>query len=215
MAVVVGLFGLQVAVPRVAASMAERLAGQVVQGPRPRIEITALPFWQLAVGRFQQLSAQGHDLRWHGIEASAFRLSWSDGQITPKSSKSGWNVARWGRIQGSLAIAPKTLAEIIDRSGLVSQSRVVLHARTISVTGTVHLGGKAVSLSTQGPLTLGAGGTTVTFHPKLVGLVAIPVTTSITVFNLSELRLPVALRIVSIQLSPTAIRVQFTNAARL
>lgn len=205
------LSGLQWMVPSWVGRASAAWLGQHLHGPRPAVEISAIPFWRLGRGQFQLLVVRGYDLTVSGIVLHAVHLTWQNGQVGLSAKGQPVKVLRAGRIDGQVSMTAFQVARLIDQKGILSKTRVAFQGQNLMVSGVLPLAGRRVPITVRGPLVLGHGGTAVTFRPRVLDSATIPLSTSITVLQLSAFRLPIALKLTRLYLHQGQLTVNFQN----
>ncbi len=179
-------------------------------GPPPTVQVTAIPFWQMASGRFQSIAMRAHQVRVAGVSMQAIDVRWTDGQVALRRRSSyGLCVLRAGTIAGSVVVGSSALAALFNQTGFIESTRVNIAHRQLVVRGVVRLDGRRLPIDVSGRLmfTRGRGGRVV-FYPRSVNGRALPGPMSMNLFIMSQWRLPLPLRIVGLRLGQNRITVR-------
>lgn len=208
---VLGLFGLQWLVPGWVGGAASAWVAKHFHGPRATVEVSAIPFWQLASGHFQVLIVRAHDLTMNGVIVRAFELDWQNGHIGFGGPGRPVRILNVGVLRGQVRIAGTEIARLVDQRGILSNSRVTLRGREMSIAGMIRLGKRVMGFALEGPLTVTQDGSTIIFHPQELDHAKLAFKTAMTVLNVSQLHLPVALRLTSVHIGAGTLTLGFRN----
>ncbi len=208
---VVMVFGLQWMVPRWVGGAAAEWLGREWKSPKPLVEVSALPFWQLASGRFQVLFVRGRNAEVHGVVVRAFHLTWLHGQIGLDQQGQPVRVKQVGALTGEVEVSLAELAHLLVQRGMMEHSTVSLEDGVLQIAGTLRVGGHSLGLTVRGPLRLAHHGASVVFSPEQLDGAKWPLTTTIIVFSLSELHLPIALELTRLSTTSTGLALGFRN----
>lgn len=204
---VLGLGFGQTVVPGWVAEAVARAVQARDGGARPTVALTALPFWLLAAGDFQRVALSAPSLTLDGLDLHAARLIWTDGAVNPASLKRGsLQIERRGAMTMAFTVTAGALARFLEATARLKDSQVSVSPKGIRVAGIVLIGGKWVPLAAQGRLGLADRGEGVVFHPTRIDGAPLPIPTTMDVFNLRRLDLPVALKFKGMVLSHNQIR---------
>jgi hypothetical protein len=205
------LFGLQWLVPQwVGGAAADWLATRL-EAPKPTVEVSAVPFWQLASGRFQLLVIDAHDVKIKGVDIEGVKLSWVDGQVALDGHGQPVRVVKVGRLSGAVILSQQDLARLVDREGLLQDSVVHIERGTMRVAGQLSLVGHRMPLRVDGRLSIENGGEALWFTPQQLDGAAVPLTTTIHVLNLAQLKLPLAVRLTGMTAGRGQLRLTFAS----
>ena len=208
---VVMVFGLQWLVPGWIGGASADWLGKAMKGPRPTIEVSAIPFWELASGKFQWVVIRGHDASFSGVVVKSFGLDWQDGQIGLGNHGQPIRVIRVGHLKGHVNISAEEIARLVDERAILQHSTVSLASGAMTIAGVLALDGRRVHLAVRGPLVIADGGESVTFRPQELNQAKWPLTTTITVLKVSQLKLPVRLALTRLQISHEGLSLSFQN----
>ena len=174
------------------------------------VQVTAIPFWQMASGRFQAMELRAHNVRVAGVLVDAISVRWTKGQIRlTRRSPFGFRVVRAGTVTGSVVMGGSALAGLFDQTGIMQGTRVRIANRELAVSGVLRLDGRRLPVDVRGGLRLVPGqGGRVLFYPRSVNGRQLPGTVMLSLFAMSQMRLPMALRMVSLSLVHNRIRVR-------
>jgi hypothetical protein len=123
----------------VAAAVRERLGGGAVTAT-----VVALPFWQLAQGRFQHLSVRGVDVRGGRLAIAQMRADWRDGRVDVRALEAGRPLRSWvrgGRLVVRLTLGPAALVRALPRTGTLTVTRLSLAPPGVRVYGRLRFDG--------------------------------------------------------------------------
>jgi hypothetical protein len=195
----------QIAVPTVVANeLAQTL--QSFTGPESRdtVELAAIPFWQLASGRFQDLRVTTVNGAAGPLAVAYFSADWQNGGVDPTAWFEDHRlvVTRPGRLRAQIKVDGAALAAILQDSGHVADPTVTVQPDGIVVTGRVNLGALQGPVTMRGNLVIAADGRQLLFVPTSVDGLELPFGASIVVFDVSRLGLPFAVRLTGVRLVP-------------
>jgi hypothetical protein len=196
---VVVLAGLQWAVPRWAASqIASRIAGQD-GGVKPKVGITAMPFWILAHGQFQDLYIKAGTVHIDGVMVSQAALDWQNGQISlPALSHNKLVVQKQGHVKARIMFDDAALSKFLADQGIVQSPSVSLTPGVMTIRGRLTLGQLNVPLNAKGTLSVSSDKKAILFHPTNFDGIQLPVLTDLQIFQIDSLHLPLPMVIHSV-----------------
>ncbi len=203
------LAGLQWYVPRwVSNQMATQIAA-FDHGPKPSVFVTAIPFWGLLQGRFQDLYVNARQVNLGPVALQSVQVDWQNGGLSPKAlTADKIKVTRVGKVLLTITVDEAALATFLAHQGKFQNPTVHIARTGIAITGRVLLGGVYIPLDTQGSLIVSKDKKALIFHPTSIDGVQLPVVTDVEIFNVNSLKLPVPMAIQSVRLVPGAIVVK-------
>lgn len=179
---------------------------QKVSGPgsRDQVTVTAVPFWMLANGQFQDLHIQVRNWTAGPLPVAALDVNWQDGGVNTQDlvTQKALVVARAGRMEAVLKVDGPGLEKFLARSGRISHPRVTVGSQYLTVAGRVSLNGLSGPINTQGTLSVAPNRRQLIFRPRSVDGLGLPFPANFVVFDVNQLNLPVALEITAVKLEP-------------
>lgn len=175
-----------------------------------QVQVTAVPFWTLAAGRFQDLTVTGRGWQAGPLKLSSVGVDWQDGavnvadllrrrQLVPSSE---------GHMRVRIAVDGPALAHLLEKSGRVTDVVVNVRRDYVELSGTVRLNGLSGRVTAEGTLDVSPNKRQILFHPTQVDGVGLPFRTSLPIFSLDQVELPVTLELTSVRLSPPDVVVE-------
>ncbi len=202
LAVIVVAVGLQWYAPQYVASRAATAIAKVDGGVTPHVELTALPFWMLLQGKFQQAHLNVHGVSVEGMRIDTATLNWDNGQISVDAlSHDKLDIVKAGQMTGTVVLGARALSAFLERQGAVTNPVVTMAAGVMTIKGQFVLGGVNLPLDAQGTLSIASGKQAIILHPTSVDGIDLPVLTNMEIFQVSSLHLPVTLQIDSIHMA--------------
>lgn len=181
-------------------------------GPKPVVNVTAIPFWQLASGQFQDVYVAANKASFGALAVQTIRLNWRHGGVSLAQLVKGHvRVTKVGLVTVSMVLDGAALAHFLAQEGKISNPTVTISPQGLKVQGRLMLGGVYVPLDTQGSLVVSSNHRQLIFHPTSIDGIHLPMLTDIQVLNLATLKLPVALAIQNIKLSQDRLEVTAGN----
>lgn len=199
--VVVGL--LQWFVPRWAGSLLAKELGHYDHGPKPQVALSAMPFWELFGGHFQNIYINAHDLELgSSLTVNQAKLNWANGAIGLGSLEKGHlTVTQPGHATMRIVLTASELSKFLAHQGTLSKPQVHITPTAVALNGRILLSGAYVPLDTKGKLTVSKNRQQLIFHPASIDGLTLPVLTDIQLVNLATLKaLPMALHIQQVKL---------------
>ncbi len=199
--VVVGL--LQWFVPRWAGSLLAKELGRYDHGPKPQVAVSAVPFWELLGGHFQDIYINAYDLELgSSLTVSHAKLNWANGAIALGSLEKGHlTVTQPGHATMSILVTASELSTFLAHQGTLSKPQVSITPKSVALNGRLLLSGAYVPLDTKGKLSVSGNRQQLIFHPTSIDGLTLPVLTDIQLVNLATLKaLPMALHIEQVKL---------------
>ncbi|MCY0879222.1 MAG: LmeA family phospholipid-binding protein [Firmicutes bacterium] len=210
LAVLAGI--LQWFVPRWTARALASAMARYVGGRPPSVTLTAVPFWELASGRFQELVVGMHSATLDGLSVHAARLVWSDGAVSVRALTHGRVViTRPGHLTVSVSLTDANLSALLTREQALSDPSVSVTQGAIALRGRLNLGHEVVPLDAVGALSESANHETLIYHPEEIDGLRVPLLTNVSLVNLKSLPLPVPLYIEQVTLSPGQLELTVGN----
>lgn len=210
--IVVGL--LQWFVPRWAGSLLAKELGHYDHGPKPEVAVSAVPFWTLLGGHFQDIYINADDLALgSSLTVLRARLTWHNGAVSVGSLEQGHlKVTQAGHATMRIVMTAGELSQFLAHEGTISQPKVRVSPTGVGVAGRLLLGGSYVPLDTKGSLTVSKSRQQLIFHPTSIDGLTLPVLTDIQLLNLATMKaLPMSLHIESVQLLNQQLAVTVAN----
>jgi hypothetical protein len=202
---VVAVGGLQWAVPRWTAQLLAQQLARVDGGAKPQIAIDAIPFWELAWGRFQDMYLRATDVQAGPVSLSEVQVNWENGQVNVRDLFHGrLAVQKSGQLAVRVAVSAHALDRVLQSAHTFMHPHVTIGRRTITIAGAVRVHKMTVPLVARGRLEISPNHQAVLFRPFEVDGLALPVVASVQLFSLQQLALPVALSIQRIRLAAPA-----------
>ncbi|MDA8193963.1 MAG: LmeA family phospholipid-binding protein [Thermaerobacter sp.] len=197
---------LQWVVPQWAAAQISRRVAALDQGKRPQVTLAAIPFWELASGRFQDLFMKSQAIRLGPIEVASAQLNWQNGQVAVASLMKGrLAIVKSGRVSMSIRLNGQALADFLAKQGKIQNTRVTVTTRDVRIQGRMTLAGVDVPVDTTGTILISADRSRLIFHPTVIDGINLPMMTDVQILDLSTLNLPLPLAIRSVVLAPDSI----------
>ena len=211
-AVVVVIGALQWFVPRWAAGLMGRQLAHLDHGARPIVAISAVPFWRLFQGRFQDLVITADNADIKSLAVKRVHLIWINGGLALSALEHGHiRVSHPGRLTVTAEVTAAALSHFLAREGTVSHPSVAITPKGVSLKGQIQLGGTVVPLDTRGPLNESANPRSLIYHPTSIDGLNLPVLTNVQLFNLSSMKLPLQLSIERVQLENNVMALTIGN----
>lgn len=203
------LAGLQWFLPR---WVANQMAAQIAvfdHGPKPNVALTAIPFWYLLEGNFQDLYVSAHQVTVGPVELASVQVDWQNGGLSTSAlTHQQLKVTRVGKVALTITVDETALAKFLAQQGKFQNPTVHIQPSGVAITGRVLLGGVYIPLDTQGNLVVSPDKKSLIFHPTSIDGVHLPVVTDVQIFNVNSLKLPVPMVIHSVILVPGAVIVK-------
>lgn len=201
-AVVIVLGGLQWGVPRWVSSKAAAVMAKSDGGVTPVVEMTAIPFWIISQGRFQDVYVDARGATVDGLKVEQTIVNWQNGQVSvPALERDALVVQKPGRMAVTVVLDGPALSAFLAREGPVTNPEVTISSGVMTIKGQVALGGVTLPLNTQGTLSVSADKTAIVFHPTSIDGIQLPLLTDLQIFQITSLHLPVRLAIQSVTLA--------------
>lgn len=209
--VVVGI--LQWFVPRWAGSLLAKEMGRYDHGPRPTVAVTAIPFWELFSGHFQDVYISARQAKLGSLAVASAHLNWANGGVSLGQLEKGHlSVTQPGHLTMTIQLTAASLSQFLAQEGTISSPKVSITPAGVAISGRLLLGGTYVPLDTKGPLTVSANHQQLVFHPTSIDGLHLPVLTDIQLLNLASMKqLPVSLRIEQVKLEANQLAVTVGN----
>lgn len=205
--IIVMLVGaLQWAVPWfIARDLASELA-HYDHGPKPAVVINAIPFWQLASGKFQDISVSAKSATVGPLAVSRADISWSNGQVSVAQLTRGHlKVEQEGQVRIQIQLDEKALSALLKKQGQVKDPEVTVKPGGVGIKGRLLLGGTYLPLNTQGTLVVSSDHKSLIFHPKSIDGLNLPLMTDMEIFSMDKLKLPLPMEIQHVAMRPGAL----------
>ena len=201
--------GLQWYVPRWIATQAATQIMTLDHGERPVITITAIPFWYLFSGGFQDVYVNAKNVPMGPLTIADTTVNWQNGAVgvTPLL-KHRLVITRPGHMAVIITVDQVALAHFLAQEGKFQNPTVHIDPTGISIGGRVLLGGVYVPLDTRGTLVVSSDKKSLIFHPTSIDGIQLPMVTDIEIFNVNSIKLPVELEIQSVTLQQGSMEVK-------
>ncbi len=207
---VIGL--LQWFAPRWAGGLLARELAHYDHGPKPSVAVSAVPFWEMASGRFQDIYVNAREAELGSLVIQQLTLNWQNGGVALGPLEKGHLVVKEpGRLTLRIVLRDSALSAFLAKKGTLSNPRVVISPTGVQLKGRILLGQSYVPLDTSGPLVESSDHRQLIFHPTNIDGLQLPVLTDIQLLNLSTMKLPMALTIQKVQLEQHQLAVTVGN----
>lgn len=214
-----GLALAAVAAQGAVSAAADRVAAAALTqslGGEARVTVTALPFWQLARGRFQHLTVTAQNLRTGTLDIRALRADWRDGSVRMAALRAGRPMADWlggGRLTVHLTLTPRALLDALPPTGALRITRLGLRPPGAWVDGRVALGELHLEFRALGTLRVIDGGDVLVFRVTTLhaGPLVLRSSLGIPVVDLRQTPLRSLLWVTGAHVTATGIDVELTN----
>jgi len=149
----------------VAGAVEQQLGGHVTA------RISALPFWQLAAGRFEHLTVAGQNLRSGDLAIAQMRAEWAHGRVDMAALEAGRPIADWlsgGRLTVTLVLGASALRRAAPHRGTLSVTAIRLEPPDVRVTGRLRFDGLDLPFRATGRPDVVDGGDVLVFLVTVV-----------------------------------------------
>lgn len=198
---VVAVAVLQWAVPRTVAGLVAEQAARADGGVKPVVDITAIPFWELADGKFEDVYMAAHNISVDGMQVAGVRLDWRNAQLAPGALWQGrLEVAKPGQLTVTIRVDQVAMSQFLATKSPIQHPVVTISPQGVTIVGAVTLHGITLPVNASGTLEVSPDRQKIVFHPVSFDGLAIPVMTDLTLVDLSSLVLPVPIAIRSVTL---------------
>nr|WP_275107228.1 DUF2993 domain-containing protein [Sulfobacillus harzensis] len=190
-------------VPRWTGSLLTREIGRYDHGPKPQVAVSAVPFWDLFGGHFQDIYINAHDLELSSaLTVQHAQLNWQNGTVSLGSLEKGkLKVTNPGHATMSIELTAAELSTFLAHEGTIAHPTVSISPSGVALSGRLLLGGSYVPLDTKGSLSVSSSRQQLIFHPTSIDGLNLPVLTDIQLLNLATMKaLPMSLKIEHVQL---------------
>lgn len=192
---------LQWLVPKWAAGEIASQVARYDHSQRPVVSLTAIPFWELATGRFEDLYVDASNVNAGPLKVQSARLNWANGQISvPDLIKGRFAIVRPGHVDVRIRIDGAALAAVLAQHSPVQNAEVTITPQNVRIRGRILLGGVYLPLDATGTLVVSSDRRHLIFHPTVIDGINLPMMTDIEILDLTKLQLPVPLVITSVVL---------------
>ncbi|PSR20926.1 MAG: DUF2993 domain-containing protein [Sulfobacillus acidophilus] len=203
---------LQWFVPRWAADLVANELGRIDHGPRPSVAVTAVPFWDLLQGRFQDIRITAKQAQVRSLQIHQIRMNWSNGQVALAAlAKGRLGIRRPGHLVMTIVLTGTAMSRFLAKTGSIVRPHVDVSPQGIRLQGEIQLAGTAVPLDMAGSLVKSANSQALIFHPHQIDGVALPVLTNVQLLNVASLHLPLPLTIDRVRLERNQIALTAGN----
>lgn len=201
--------GLQWYIPRWVANQAATQIMALDHGRRPEVTITAIPFWYLFSGGFQDVYVNAKNVPLGPLTISDATVNWQNGRVGVNALlKHRLVIARPGHMTVIITVDQVALARFLAQEGKFQNPTVHIDPAGISIGGRVLLGGVYIPLDTRGTLVVSSDKKSLIFHPTSIDGINLPMVTDIEIFNVNAIKLPVELEIQSVTLKQGSMEVK-------
>ncbi len=199
-------------VPRWAAGLLAHELSRLDHGPKPRVAVEAMPFWELFQGRFQDVTINLKDATVHSFQIGRLYLNWAHGQVALGPLEKGQlKVGKPGHLIMTVVLTGPALSKFIAKEGSIGHPRVVITPSGVGLQGQVKLGNATVPLNTHGSLAESKNHQALIFHPTSIDGIELPAVTDVVLVNLKTLNLPMPLAIQHVRLQPNQLALTIGN----
>jgi hypothetical protein len=206
---VLALVGLQWYVPRWVSSKVATQIMALDHGTRPQVEVTAIPFWYLLQGTFQDLYVNAQHVAVGPLTVADAQLNWEQGGLSVQALlHHRLSITRRGHMTVSITVDEAALAKFLAQQGKFQNPTVGIDPTGLTIGGKVLLGGVYVPLNTRGTLVVSSDRKSIIFHPTSIDGIQLPMVTDIEIFNVNAIKLPVNLVIQSVTLQKGSMEVK-------
>lgn len=190
------LAGLQWGIPRWVGQQVARQLAQVDGGVTPTVEVTAIPFWTLASGRFQDLYINARQLTLAGVAVQGVTMNWADGQVSMAGLlHHQLDIKRPGHVSLQVALSGTSLSHVLAQGHTLASPSVTIRPSGITVSGRILVGGVYFPLTATGNLFVSPNQEQLIFRATQIDGIHLPVLTEMQLVNLANLKLPLPLAI--------------------
>ena len=208
---VVAQGAVSAAAARVAAAAITRALGGHVE-----VSVTALPFWELAQGRFQHFSVTARDVRDGSLSIARLDAEWSDGSVRMADLRAGRPMQKWvggGRLDVHLFIRPDALLAALPPTGSLKITALELQPPGAWVVGRVRFGELDLPFRALGSPEVIDGGAVLVFRVTILhaGPLALRSSLGIPVVDLRQTPLNKVLWVEGARVGANGIDVELTN----
>lgn len=199
------------AAARVAAAAITRALGGHVD-----VSVSALPFWQLAQGRFQHFSVTARDVRDGSLSIARLDAQWTDGSVRMAQLRAGQPMQKWvggGRLDVHLFIHPDALLAALPPTGSLKITALELKPPGAWVVGRVRFGELSLPFRALGTPEVIDGGDVLVFRVTILhaGPLALRSSLGIPVVDLRQTPLNKVLWVEGARVGAKGIDVELTN----
>jgi hypothetical protein len=181
-------------------------------GRPPAVTVTAVPFWELASGHFQDLAVRMHSVTVNGLDIAAVQLHWFDGGLNLAAlAKGRVVVTRPGRFMMTVELTNHNLSSLLLREKAFTDPTVTVTSGGIDVQGSLTLGHEVVPLNAVGAITESPNHEALFYHPERIDGLRLPLLTNVQLLNLDSVTLPLPLYIQRVALTPGQLVLTMAN----
>lgn len=199
--VVVLIGALQWTVPQwIGGQISHRIAS-LDNGSPPHVAVTAMPFWELASGRFQDIYVRATNVTAGPMQIASAQLNWQNGQVGVAALMGGHlAIRKTGKIDIRIRLNEQALANFLATQGKMQHPQVTITPKNVQIKGRMLLGGVYVPMNTTGTLVVSNDRQKLIFHPTVIDGINLPMLTDIQLLDIKTLNLPVPMVIQSVTL---------------
>jgi hypothetical protein len=186
-------------------------------GSTDQVAVAAVPFWMLAAGRAQDVSATARHATVHfdgyALGLSNVEVNWVDPALEMGPLLNGGRLVPegGGRLTLTLWVAGSALARFLDESGRVAGADVTVGPHGVTLEGRIQVGGLSGPITTRGVLTIADHQQELLFVPEQLDGFALPVAASVPLLDLTRLSLPLPMRITAVEEKPPYIVIRVAS----
>jgi len=193
----------QIAVPRVVgAELATALRSATGPGSTDSVAVGAVPFFELFQGRFQSLDWRATHVRAEGLHVALVTASWTNGAVSVPALVNDHElvILRRGQLEATVRVGETALARFLDASGRIRNGTVTVGPSSVRLQGTVLIGGLAGPVDATGRLAVSSDERQILFQPLSIDGFGLPFRTTLVIFDVRTLKLPLPVRLTGIRL---------------
>lgn len=202
------LVAAQVIVPKVAGQeIGQALTRLTGPGSHDTVSVGAVPFFELFQGRFQSVEVHATHVDAKGLTLADLDVAWQNGAVSVPAlmNRHALSVKHTGALTTTVRVTAPALARFLDVSDRLQHTTVTINPTSVRIQGTVNVGDLGGTLDATGRLGVGDGGREILFYPTSVNGFNVPVATTLVIFDVTSLHLPVPLVLTGVSLEPTGI----------
>lgn len=213
-ALVAGVALLQWGVPQWTASYLATQAKTIDHGVKPQVAITAIPFWELAQGKFQDIYVKAKNVPLGPITSSETIINWQDGQVSVSNllKRHRLVITHRGHIAVTIMIDGPAIASVLAKDGPIKNPHVTITPKALNVSGKVLLSGVYLPLTATGTLSVSSNRQQIIFHPTSVDGINLPLMTNVVILDLSKQKLPMPMVIHKVTLLKGSVRIEASSS---
>lgn len=194
----------QVVVPNAAAQALGGRLQQMTGAQGDAVSLTAIPFWILWQGQFQDVTMQARQWPLGSLLVSSIQVNWQNGGVNVADLLDHQTlvVTRAGQMDVTLKMDGPALAQFLRRDGRIKNPHVTIASDALTLSGTLQLQGFSGQITTRGRLAVSKDQRQILFQPSSVDGFGLPFPANIVIFNVDQMNLPLRVRITAVNLKP-------------